>query len=298
MRKEDWELPGSDDQPVLGTAHHPPDHARAVIVLSHGFLGYKEYGMFPRLGSCAAAAGFILHRFNFSHSGMTNEIDTFARPDLLERDTWNRQVQDLRRVCEGIRSGQIAGQHLPVVLVGHSRGGVTSLLVPARDGAFARSHGIAGVVTCAAPSTCMSISREEIDDLMACGYLERTSSRTGQVFRFDRTFVDEQRADPPAHDLLALAGDIEVPVLILHGEDDETVHPAAAEAICRAVGDNARIDLIPGGNHVFNVPNPLPAGEELAEPAAAAFRAILSFVGEVSGEPGSVDRVTGTQASS
>ena len=54
------------------------------MLIAHGFKGYKDYGMFPRLARVAAETGFVAHRFNFSHSGMTDRIATFEHPDLFD----------------------------------------------------------------------------------------------------------------------------------------------------------------------------------------------------------------------
>jgi uncharacterized protein len=85
----DWTIPGAENQPIYGTTHLPDgSHGspRSVVIIAHGFKGYKDYGMFPRIAHQCAEAGLVAHRFNFSHSGMTNHIDTFERPDLFERD--------------------------------------------------------------------------------------------------------------------------------------------------------------------------------------------------------------------
>src|SRR5262245_57909745 len=169
-----WSIPGAEGQPILGDTHRPPPSpsARGVILVLHGFKGYKDYGMFPRLATECAAAGFIAHRFNFSYSGMTNRIEMFERPDLFERDTWNKQVFDLRSVIESMGRGQIEGRGLPYVIFGHSRGGVTALLTAGRfadDPDFVQP---AGIVTAAAPASCNPLSRDEIEILLARGYLE------------------------------------------------------------------------------------------------------------------------------
>ena len=95
-----WSIPGAEGEVILGDCHLPAGEARGVIIIAHGLKGYKDYGMFPVIARACAAGGLIAHRFNFSHSGMTNALETFARPDLFERDTWNRQVHDCRAVVE------------------------------------------------------------------------------------------------------------------------------------------------------------------------------------------------------
>ena len=105
---------------------------------------HSDYGMFPLMAETLSRAGMVAHRFNFSCSGMTNAFETFARSDLFERDTWNQQVGDARRVIGAVASGEIAGRGLPMVLIGHSRGGVTAILTAGRH---AGELDLAGAVT-------------------------------------------------------------------------------------------------------------------------------------------------------
>gem|GEM_PF-4204546 len=97
--------------------------------------GYYDYGLFPVLARALTAAGLTCHRFNFSHSGMTRDTATFARPDLFEQDTWGRQQDDLAAVLDHLGAGAE-----PTVLFGHSRGGLSSLLAAPRHAHTGVSH--------------------------------------------------------------------------------------------------------------------------------------------------------------
>jgi pimeloyl-ACP methyl ester carboxylesterase len=208
-----------------------------------------------------AAHGCIAHRFNFSHSGMTEAVETFARPDLFERDTWNRQVADLCTVLADINDGVLAGTGLPLVLFGHSRGGVAVLLTLGRHAADPTFPAVAGAITAATPSTCNSLTAEEQERLLDAGFLESPSSRTGQPLRVGRAFLQEQLDEPEAHDLATLAARVTCPVLIVHGASDPTVPPACAEELGRAIGAEATVAIIEGADHVFNTPNPMVPGQ-------------------------------------
>ena len=81
-----WTIPGADGQAILGDAHLPGGEPVGVVLVAHGFKGYKDYGMFPRIAETRCDAGFIAPRFNFSHSGIHNATDTFERPDRFECD--------------------------------------------------------------------------------------------------------------------------------------------------------------------------------------------------------------------
>ncbi len=264
---EHWTLSGAgaDGQDILGNVHLPDGDARGVVVIAHGFKGYKDYGMFPRIAQTAAAAGFIAHRFNFSHSGMTNNIDTFERADLFERDTWNKQVFDCRAVIEAITDGRLAGGGLPYVLFGHSRGGVSVLLTAGRFASDSTFTQPAGVVTAAAPSQCLNLPPEAEKQLLEDGYIVSPSSRTGQDLRVGKIYLTEQQEDPQAHDLLAIVSNITCPLLIAHGEIDPTVPVHSAEQIGKAAHDDVKVLKIAGGDHVFNTPNPLPDDQAPSE---------------------------------
>jgi uncharacterized protein len=277
-----WSIPGSDGEPIVGDTHIPAGDALGVIVIAHGFKGYKDYGMVPRLAERFADAGFVAHRFNFSHSGMTRRVETFERPDLFERDTFSRQVFDLRKVIAAAHAGDVpvslAGR--PLVLFGHSRGGVTALLAAVRHADDDSLPQPAGIITAAAPAQCNSLSGEEAQRLLRDDHLESPSSRTGQMLRIGRDWLREQIDDPAGHDLAALASRIRCPLLIVHGEDDPTVPATAAHEIAAHVRAGARVLIVPGADHVFNAPNPLPADAPASPQLEALISAATTFARE------------------
>ncbi len=258
-RVEDWTLKGADDQPILGSTDLPDTaKPRLQVLFAHGFKGYKDYGFLPVLAArLARSLDAAVHRFNFSHSGMTRTVETFERPDLFERDTWSRQVFDIGVVDGAIRAAALPGaaDGGPVVWMGHSRGGASCLLAAGRRARAGEGPLPEAIVTLAAPASTCSLTQEQRQQLREQGFLLSPSSRTGQQLRVGREWLEEIERDPQGHDLLALARAVDVPVLVVHGLDDPTVQPADAEAIAQALAQ-AELALIEGADHVFNTPNP------------------------------------------
>ena len=272
-----WQIAGAEGEPIVGDTHTPPGEPAGVVIVAHGFKGYKDYGMFPRIAETMAARGLIAHRFNFSHSGMTNETATFARPDLFERDTWNKQVYDLRAVIEAVTAGTLDGRELPFVLFGHSKGGVSVLLTAGR---YADNDGVpqpAGVASASAPSTCNSLTAVQQKALTEQGFLVSPSSRTGQELRIGRMHLAEQLDDPVNHDLLKVAGRITCPVLVVHGEDDPTVPASCAGQIAASLGGVPRVEIVAGADHVFKTPNPMPPDADPSPQLATMLAALGDF---------------------
>ncbi len=263
-----WSIPGSNNETILGNTHMPDIDPIGILIISHGFKGYKDYGFFPALAEAASTVGLIAHRFNFSHSGMTNNIDTFERPDLFELDTWRKQSADLRTVIESKK--QIG---LPMVLFGHSRGGITTLLT-GREAEI--QDQLAAVVTAAAPSACSRISGTEKDQLMRTSRAPTMSARTGQTLYIGKIWQDEIDADPLWHDPCRAAAAIKKPLLLIHGSDDPTVPLDEAREL-HAAQPNAELLIIKGAGHTFNCPNPLPMDQTPPAETQQMFDAVCNF---------------------
>lgn len=279
-----WSIAGSAGEPILGIEHAPggaasADGPRAVVIMAHGFKGYMDYGFLPRLARRLAAAGSVVHRFNFSHAGMTRAIDTFERPELFEADTWDRQVEDLAAIDRAIAAGELAGAGRPTIRFGHSRGGTAIVLAEGR-GAI---DGTAGMITAASPADAVRLDDETRARLRTDGFLESPSSRTGQVLRVGRAWLDAIEADPVAHDPLVMAGRCRVPWLLVHGGDDPTVPAADADRLAAAAGGAAETVVIPGANHVFDTPNPLPDSAAASPALERLIDACTTFIDDCTG---------------
>ncbi len=267
-----WDIPGSDGKPILGNTHTPPNTTTPLgqVVICHGFKGYMDYGFLPRLADALARRGVIAHRFNFSHSGVTRDFETFAHPELFERDTWNRQIVDLTRVLE-----YITGKHnLPTAIFGHSRGGVTALLAASRLPAETVAH----VITAASPADAARLEPNARDMLLRTGRLASPSGRTGQMLHVGRDWLAEIEADPDTHAPLLAAATLGPRASHCHGDDDDTVWVADLSRYA-AANPHATTQVISAGNHVFNATNPLPMDADLPPQTAALFDFVLDQIG-------------------
>src|SRR5690606_11372877 len=125
---------------------------------------------------------------------------------------------DLVGVVDTLAAGGLpgtAGPLPPLVLVGHSRGGVTCLLAAADRFRAGRRPLPAGVITVAAPDTSCSWDEQKRAEHRRRGYAEVVSNRTGQTLRIGQAWLHEQAEDPEWHDPLAAAAAIECPVLAI-----------------------------------------------------------------------------------
>ncbi|MFK7760414.1 MAG: alpha/beta hydrolase [Phycisphaerales bacterium] len=267
-----WTLKSELGFDILGTTDQPLIKPTACVALVHGFKGYKDYGFIPVLGKALAASGIITHRFNVSCSGMTNETETFKRPDLFAQDTWNRQISDMTKVLDAIDDGTLLGQDLPRFLAGHSRGGATAIMTAGRS----PQPVLNGVITINSVAACCTMAADARSKLLEDGFMISPSGRTGQELTINATWLKEQLDAPDMHDVLAIASTIECPLLILHGDADDAVPFSAAEDLSRA--SNCPVSIIKNADHVLNTPNPAPQMDQNSAQLDEVIKQIQSFV--------------------
>lgn len=239
-------LTSSENLPLRGNID-APRKPRALVVLVHGFKGFKDWGFFPWLAELLCNRGFAVVRFNMSRSGIGENPETFERLDLFEGDTYSIQLEDLRSV---VADAQREFPSLPTFLAGHSRGGGVALL-GARD-----VSDLGGVVTWSAISRVDRWDAPTRQRWRAQGFLDFENARTKQMMRMTTALLDDAERHRERFDIGAAVAALRVPLLVIHGGRDETVPVSDAEEIASRAGDVAKV-VIANAGHTFNAIHPL-----------------------------------------
>ena len=258
---ERFEIPVTGARVIRGEVRLAPD-ARGSVVLVHGFKGFARFAFFPFLADQLTASGLTAVTFNFSGSGVGEDLETFSDPDAFTENSYTRELQDLALViAESERRGWTGPQF---GLFGHSRGGAVALLHAAHD---ARVRALA---TWASIASVVRWSEQQAREWRERGFLEVPNTRTGQVFRVSTALLDETAEHHLGRlNLRRAAATLLCPWLIVHGDADETVPFAEAEQLHSASEARAELLRIAGGTHTLNVAHgmtiPSPQLREAAE---------------------------------
>ena len=229
---------------------------RPTVVICHGFKGFMEWGFFPAVAELLAQRGFVTVRFNLAGSGMQPGDELVSDPRAFSANTYSAEVADLLRVLEAT-GHEIADDRVDrgrLGLLGHSRGGGAAILAAASQPWRDR---IRALVTWAAISHVDRYTPEEKRVWRATGELPVVNTRTGQQLALGRGLLEDvERHSAGSLDILAAAGRVAAPWLIVHGGDDESVPAAeAAELAARAAGTHELL-VIPGAGHTFGAKHP------------------------------------------
>jgi dienelactone hydrolase len=235
-----------------------------VVVILHGFKGFKDWGMFPPTARKLGERGLATVALNASRNGVEDRLEDFTDLPAFARNTPRREVGDIRRVMEGIRSGELGEGLDPrrIGLLGHSRGGGVVLLAAAAEPT------VRSVVTWASISTFWRYTDRAVAEWRRAGRLDVPNARTGQLMWLDRSVLEDLEASRDEYDLAAAAGRLRAPLLAVHGEQDEAVDPADSERLVRWAGSaDKRLLVIPKTGHTFGAAHPWNGGSAAWEHA-------------------------------
>lgn len=233
------------------------DGSEAAIVICHGFKGFKDWGFFPYLSSrVAERTGLPTVSFNFSGSGVGDDLETFSELERFGHNTFSDEVADLSAVLSGLEAGVLGDVRLHPVrrfgLFGHSRGGASVVLTAA-----ARDD-VCALATWAAISSVERYEQAYTDQLERDGVVTIHNARTGQDMPLYRDLLDDIRSNRDSLNVLRAAALLRTPFLIVHGTQDESVPTSAARELCEAAGKQGRLEWIEGGSHTMNSAHPFP----------------------------------------
>lgn len=252
------QLTGANERPFLLDIFVKQNNAqKPVVIFSHGFKGFKDYGAWDLVGNAFAEAGFVFIKYNFSHNGTTVEDPmNFGDLPAFGENNFSKELEDLGAVIDWVVNGDVGFpigelRRSEIYLIGHSRGGGTSLLKAQHDVRVKKVVGWASVgdlADYAPPGLMMAKWKEE-----GVRYIQ--NGRTKQQMPMNFQFVKDLKTNSEKLDIPAAVGALQIPGLIVHGSADPTVPFSVGEYL---VGLNAGLELvnIDGGDHVFGMKHP------------------------------------------
>jgi dienelactone hydrolase len=229
---------------------------KPVVIFSHGFAGFKDWGAFDLMAQAFAEAGFVFVKHNFSHDGTTLDQPTeFADVEAFGNNNISKELDDLGAVIDWVCSdsfpvdkNEVNTQEL--YLIGHSRGGGIVMLKAGEDPRVKK----------VAPWNSVNEfgkywKKEEMDKIKKDGVIYVTNSRTKQSLPIYWQMYEDYFAHLDRLYIPDVVRRLTIPMVIIHGTNDETVPYAAAQEIKEWKPDAVLVP-IEGANHVFGARHP------------------------------------------
>lgn len=265
-----FQIPGARGVPIFGDLSLPADgEKRPVVVLCHGFKGFKEHSFFPYLAESLVAMGYAVVRFNFSHTGVRDDSGWVEDLELFKENSPRFEAEDLQFVLNAVGSGVVAGferiDPQRVGLIGYSRGGAAVIVVGAKED---RVKAIVGLASVAHPP---QIPEEDERRWRAAGVNYVENRRTKQMLPLGIQVLESYLQEKET--IVTAVRTMDKPLLIIHGDNDTSV-PLDHARLLHAAAFRSTLTVIPNADHGFNMVHP---AVELTEEFGVVLDAIGKF---------------------
>lgn len=266
-------IPGSKSLPILVDAFFSQDgEPKPLIVFSHGFKGFKDWGHFNFMAEQFAQAGYVCVKFNFSHNGTTvADPLNFGDLEAFGNNNYIIELDDLKKVIDWALSTDILASEVDrqkVYLLGHSRGGGISILKAGED------HRVKKLVTWAAVSDLTRNKQRTIETWKRDGVVYAKNARTKQAMPLYYQFYESQMANKERLNIHHALKRFEGPLLAIHGTADEAVPFHDAEDIVKSAR-HGKLHRIEEADHTFGVRHPFQG--DLNETAKEVLEKTMAF---------------------
>ncbi|GAB3532011.1 hypothetical protein GCM10027443_15140 [Pontibacter brevis] len=275
--KVDFVVYPEHGRPFTADATYTPDgQPKPVIIFTHGFKGFKDWGHFNLLAQYFAEKGFAFVKFNFAYNGTTVE-DSSDMHDMeaFGNNNFSLELDDMQALLDLLYdpTGPITQSELDlnrIYLIGHSRGGGAVILKAAEDSR------VKAVATWASISDYdQRWSKEQMHQWKQDGVQWILNSRTGQQMPLYYQMVEDYYQNRHRLDIPEVIKKMQQPLLILHGGQDETVPVQMAHAL-RNWKPDAEMHILETANHSFGGAHPY-GHNELPEAAREAADHSIDF---------------------
>ncbi len=227
---------------------------KPIIIFSHGFKGFKDWGNFNLLAQTFAEQNFVFVKFNFSYNGTTkdNPYD-FADLEAFGNNNYSIELNDLEKVIDWVVSTETLADEIDVQqlnLLGHSRGGGITILKASEDKRVKR------IVTWASVADFINrMNGYDLKEWKEKGAVYSLNTRTNQDMPLYYQLYENTLANTGRFDIIKAGKEMSIPFLIIHGTNDSSV--SLDEAILLHENfKNSELFLIEGAGHTFGAKHP------------------------------------------
>jgi uncharacterized protein len=248
--------------------------ARPIVIVCHGFKGFKDFAFFPYTSRKLCEQGFAVVTMNFSCNGIGDDPLSFTALDKFAQNTISQELDDIEAVLDGIASGVLLGTQGDVRrigIMGHSRGGCTAIVKAAPD------PRLKCLVTWASPAALGRYSDELLRQWKEDGRYNFVNARTKQDMFVNYAYLEDIQANCERYSLDLAVSQLTIPYMTVHGTEDESVSVESAHRLYSyAKTGQAELALVEGGTHTFRTKHPFdgstPALDQAIDRTVAWFR--------------------------
>lgn len=238
MRQGKITIQNSLGSEIAAAVHHPLLDTKGLAILCPGFLDTKDYQHLIELANDLAKNGYVAVRFD--------PTGTWESGGSVNQYSISQYLEDIRSIINFMLKEKA---HRNVFVIGHSIGGMLSILYAARDPRVTK------VVSIMSPFAYVRPNREdergETSEWAATGFhhSERDIPNSDKIKEFSTpySFVIDSRKYNARDEVSKL----QAPLLLIAGEEDEHVPVEYMKMIYDSANEPKKLVVMEGMGHDY-----------------------------------------------
>lgn len=236
----------------LDISYQCNNNPKPVVVYTHGFKGFKDWGHFPLIADFFAKRNYVFVKINFSMNGTSpDRLCDFVDLEAFGKNTISQELHDIDQVInyiKGLANPEFNTSRM--ALLGHSRGGATCHIKALENESIKSVASWASVIALREryASTDLELWKKD-------GVKYVFNGRTNQSMPLYYSLAEDIINHSTRFDLRKRLSETTKPTLLLHCEKDTVVEPQELDLVSN---DNPLIikHVVKDGDHTFGGKHP------------------------------------------
>ena len=273
VQHKTFELESINDGVIRGDVRAPMDlkDKYPVIIIAHGFKGFKNWGFHPYIAEQLTLAGNIVVNINFSHNGVGEDLLNFTELDRFKENRFSFEIDDLERTIKALGTEAVPfAENMnteQVILLGHSRGAISIFNAALGKSSIKKVIGLATVSSVPPPRD------ETVKKWKEDGVTYIQNMRTKQELPLGLGLLAEMEDGKGS--LEEVVKNLDQKILIVHGDKDLAVPLIEGEHLA-SWALNGKLHIVKGGDHVFGARHPFQGTTPQLEEAIGVIKEFLN----------------------
>ncbi len=249
-------IQGKHQKPILVDLFYLENNqSKNIVIFCHGYKGYKDWGAWDLVAKKFAENNMFFLKMNFSYNGGTeNQPIDFPDLEAFGNNNFIKELDDIGTVLDWIPQNNSIQNEINlnnITLIGHSRGGGTVVIKAKENPNITKVISWAGVSDFESRFPTGKLLKKWKENGVAYVTNARTNQEMPHYIQFYTNFKENEER-------LFIKDAVErlnIPYLIIHGNDDETVSIKEAKNL-KSWNFKSQLYIIENANHTFNSKQP------------------------------------------
>lgn len=236
-------------------------HKLPIVLLLHGFKGFRNWGFWPFAAQEISNAGAIVVRIDFALNGMRGTNDRVVSEEDFAVNNITHEVEDVHDVVDALLK-QVSFESTreqwdnTIHIIGHSRGGAVTHVI-GRELLDRTDVHLGRCVVWNTVGNAIRWTSRQREAWRKLGYMTVENTRTQQVLKLDSSFLDDLVQNAERFSLPVASSILGKRLLYIHADSDLTVNINEVKDLIKHSGTDARLEIIPGSTHTFGITHPV-----------------------------------------